>query len=314
MEEETKISPPQMDLEGLATDAEFNAAWDEKPAEKEPVVEDKKEETTETTDAADVKKDEPEAVLENETAVERAERLARSKFGAKPTEDGGKKEEAPAEQKKDVAAVVDFSDFDKDPGAYVKAFVDKSSNRGKYAEIMSELPDVGMFVAEIARDLVSKVSGNVKASLPEEVNSRLQKAEALQQEFDKLRGMAESLSSYVSAAQYFRAVERKHPGAQDLAESAPFKEWLDKEASVGVRKLAESGDPEDGIAVLDVFKEVKAKKAAASVDAKKPAQKNAGLRAPPAKPAAKGQVASGGSKDDFDAGWSLAAPGRWANR
>jgi len=336
MEEETKISPPPMDLEGLATDAEFNAAWDEEPA-KEPVVDDKKAETTEnqtpadgkkgeTTEnqtSADGKKGEPEAgsevatetVPENETAADRAERIARSKFGTKPVEKEGTKEALAPETKKDVVAIADFSDFDKDPNAYLKALVDKSPNKGKYSEILSEIPDVGMLAAEIARDLVSRVSGNVKASLPEEVTSRLQKAEALQQEFDKLRGLTENLSSYVSAAQYFRAVERKHPGAQDLAESEPFKEWLDKEASVGVRKLAESGDPEDGIAVLDVFKEVKAKKAAASVDAKKQPQKNVGLRASPAKPAVKRQAASGGgSKDDFDAGWSLAAPSRWANR
>lgn len=71
----------------------------------------------------------------------------------------------------------------------------------------------------------------------------------------------------ISQMSFDREVLRKHKDMDDILASKEWAEWLPKQ-SRGTRYLSTSLDPEDGIKVLDLFKEDQARAKAAEFDAK----------------------------------------------
>ncbi len=66
--------------------------------------------------------------------------------------------------------------------------------------------------------------------------------------------------------------ERQHAGSIQTAESPEFQEWLGKQPA-GVQKLADSGDPDTSVTVIQAYQESKAKDAARKHDEGKQANR-----------------------------------------
>ena len=105
-------------------------------------------------------------------------------------------------------------------------------------------------------------------------------------------------------ASFLYQLEKKHNGAIQVAESQEFQSWLDNQPA-GVQKLADSGDVDVSVTVIQAYQEQKAKKAAKNHDegkSGKRSKKNDLFKstAKPKKTTSAGSSESS-SDDDFDA-------------
>lgn len=310
-DESENSRPPAVDLEAFSADEEFNAGWDGEstPTESTETAADTppKEETTAVTEGSTEATEEPKA---EETAIEKAERLAAAKFGKEETEETTPAtEETQQAETKSAAPVVDFSVMDKDLAGFVKDALNKSPEAAKFREFYEEYPEVGLMMGTVVRAALSTLQNGMAVQLPEEVQKKLSKGDELSKKFDELNEKYTKQAEYLEDMRYFDALDRLRPGARQDTASKEFAEWLEKEASVGVRKLSKDADPESGAAVIDVYREYKAKKAAGKADAKtklSPGLKQVAKPKTSAKPPVRDT-----SSDDFEAGWDLNPPKRW---
>jgi hypothetical protein len=314
-------------------DADFDTAWKEMAAEepgkkiapkakaKAADVDETAEPPAETTEAGTAEANtENTTPPENETAVQRAERLAREKFGTKPEET--KQGDAAAPKKEGAVAAaavpvkVSFDDVDKDPIGYAKALVSKisdSSRREQLSDVLETTPEIALLASLLARDLAGRASGPATATLPEDVAKRLAAFEESEKRLSTQSTEVQKLREEIAETRYWNALERNVPGAYKTAASKEFTEWLDKEASVGLQTLAGSGDPDDGAAVLNAYNEIQAAKKAKAHDASAKNLRqatNTGLRKIAARQANKANVGNGGAQDEAS-GWDLKPPKRW---
>ena len=317
MAKEALQSPPDMDLESFNADDEFNAGWDDKPATQvvdttgeaeEPLEPVEQVEEPADVEPVDDPAGEPGEPIE-ESASEKAERLAREKFGAAPA--AAEAVEEPVRTTEAQTAQVDLSKIDKDLSGFVAAALNGSPDAAKFKEFAEEYPEVGLMMGTVARSMLGALASGAAVSLPPAVQEQLSQLPKMQEANTKLQNIVERQTQILDDMIYFASLEELRPGARKTAKSGDFGEWLAKEASVGVRKLSEDPDPEAGAAVLDVYNESRARKAAAVVDKKKGvAGASAGLKTPTARSKAR-SAATGISKSDEDAGWDLPAPKRW---
>lgn len=353
MPDEESINPVEVadiNLEEFSADEEFDAAWDnddygestkktdeedteentqdaekdiEKEKEDDPAKEDKEEDVE---GEKDKDKDEKDQEL---TAAERAEQRARDKFGKEgesELEDSVDKSEKDAEKEKEAEESLgtpyvppSFDDVDSDPLGYLKKLASSTSDtsrREQFEEVLDQYPEIALLATTVAKDLAQRivVPESLEAKLPEAIRQELDALKAARAENDELRKQQRSQAQLIADMAYFEELEALHPGARKEVRSKEFTEWLDNKASVGIKKLANTDDPEDGVAVIEAYTEFKAATAAKKADEEakeKQEVTKAGLRGISAQAAKKSSVSQGEDKDDFAAGWNDEPPKRW---
>ncbi len=81
----------------------------------------------------------------------------------------------------------------------------------------------------------------------------LAKAIAAQSE-ERIRAEIAEIRDGVVDTSFWGAVQTKHPDAKTIVKSKPYQEWMEKQSKL-VQRMENSPDSEDGIAVLDAYKE-----------------------------------------------------------
>jgi hypothetical protein len=113
----------------------------------------------------------------------------------------------------------------------------------------------------------------------------------------KLGERLQMLEDEVLAFRFWDSVSSEYPEARRTVATKTFKDWIEKQPS-GVKKLAVSVDPGDALTVLGMYSKETAKPATQS----KVKQKATALYSDSGR---SGGKLSGGSEDDFDAGFNM---------
>jgi chemotaxis protein histidine kinase CheA len=224
---------------------------------------------------------------DNETAMARLEKLAAAEDPAPPA-DAGKSTPPPAKQptpapaaeQKSVALTLDavLDSFDKDEKEGVSDF-------------LNDFPELKKLMAKV----LEKATGQAAPAKPQEAPPA---AAAEQKPAED--AAASAASEEAERLGLLVACEKKLPGSIVIVESKDFQEWIGKQ-SAGIQKLANSGDVETSVTIIQAFKETRAKTAAGEVDKAKAEarQKAAALHKSTAKPGtAKPRAAAGGTGAD----------------
>ena len=155
--------------------------------------------------------------------------------------------------KEDIAERLQFLSHDELPEQMVIG--DLEINVKEYAErYPEEFGIIKVASSAIAQKMIEKAVGGIETLKAEDVD-------------EKIRGAVKEVLSQVS---YERLVLEKHTDAMTIIYGSgkeEFHKWLEKQ-SERTKDLARSTDPEDGILILDYYKEDTAKKKTAEFDKK----------------------------------------------
>ena len=208
-----------------------------------------------------------------------------------PAKEGDKKAEKAEKKEKDaeklppisadMKSVLDLPDL-------VDADVQGPQGKIKLKEFAAEYPEVTESTIKIARAIA-------KQSVEELLKTN---------KFVTDKGM-ETLKADVDNVKFWNAVHSAHPDARKISSTDAFSTWLNKQSKL-VQILGSSTDSEDGIAVLDAYKEhiAKTQKEGKDKDAGTKKEATDALH----KDTVRGDKAtkaekSTKDKDDFDAGF-----------
>jgi len=301
--------------EVIVPQEDFNSAFDdlEEVEEKEGEEKESPEEEEEEKEPLEEKEEEKESPKEEEeekeeelSALEQAEKQAREKFLPKKDEEKENDEGEKSEDEKKVdeaPAEIDFTDVDSDPGKFVNDLIGKAEVSGdekkRLQDTLESYPEIGKIAAMVARELVGRQT--VKVTTPEDYIGQ-DEVKAQFEKYAETQKVLVGIQAEMSERRYFDSIEKEVPGARAIAGSDKFSGWLDGQ-SVGINTLANSGDPEDAVAVLKAFKEYEVRAAAKVVDekaSKKKAKVDAGMKKVVKTTSSK---TAGDNKDDFNAGF-----------
>ncbi|MFA5187352.1 MAG: hypothetical protein WC551_12810 [Patescibacteria group bacterium] len=116
------------------------------------------------------------------------------------------------------------------------------------------------------------------------------------------------LQAQVANMEFWQGVTEKHPDARTIAASKEFWDWMNKQ-SPGIQVLRTSLNVENGVAVMDAYKESAAKAAKSGADKEATAAKNAkdNLHKETLREKKTAEEGGKGKDDDFDSGFNAAA-------
>jgi len=253
-------------------DAEFDAAFAE--AEKEPPkkkakpkaeakpevktetetdeadkAKDKKSEEAETVTPKADKADEEEDDIE-ETAVERMNRLAGEADEAKEAEEQAKKAAEETAKKIDTTTEKETKKPVVIDDKFIDGIIEKIENaehREAIPAMLAEFPELKSLLQGLAQTLATE--GVVKAEAQEATGSVSN----------------DVIMNELARTRLLMRCEAKNPGSIHAVESPDFVEWIEKQTPA-IQAMADSGDIDKSVAIIQAFQEERAKKSAKKVD------------------------------------------------
>jgi len=267
MPEESEKSNEEKELsEQDLADEEAAFAGEETPEKETPKPEEKEEEPAEEEPEADdteppeeeeepAEEEEEEEAEEEESALTRMDKRAQELFEDEKEPEG---KPAPAPPAKPSAEKVELTK--EQMAGYLEAFpVDALPDEIYIGNRVINLKDL----AEKDEDIfnaIAVMSGTMSQKM---VAQQLKEAGFVSRE-DHQKAIGE-IQQQLEIDWYWREVERQHPDAWKIDQTPEFREWLNGQP-MRIKRLAVDPDPENGILVLDAYKETIAKKKAAEHD------------------------------------------------
>ena len=193
--------------------------------EEQPVDDSEENEETEETEVEEAEETEvneqPQKDLDLENRVKELEALlAEGKRNEKPAE---KEEQQEIDEPEQSAGFKSIDDLTDEMGDEAKQGLN---------DLFEEFPDLKL--------LMNKINDNNRFKAPETPKSKEKPQVSEKEQLDLEEG------------RFWTTLITKRPDAEDISDSASFKNWLKKQ-SVGVRKMAGSLNVDDAISVLDAY-------------------------------------------------------------
>jgi len=216
---------------------------------------------------------------EQETAVERLNRIAAETAEKKPE---NKKQEPPPPPKKEDPPPAKDPDKPKDSPKQksIDDLIEEripEQDKARVKELLEEWDDLKVLLSAL--------------TIPQQETAAVEKKNAPPPQIDPDTARARLLYE----------CERKHKGSIEIAESPEFQKWLEEQPET-IQTLADSGDLDSSVTIIQAYQETKAKSAAKKHDESTSGlrSKKAALHKSTAKPKGAKQSQSGGGTDDFD--------------